>query len=201
MKPFASRAPMYTRHTRRASGFTLAEVAVTIVVVGFALVLVLEGMNKAKMFAAHTHNAKIAAELASLTLAEIESGLYWDEIDQMGLDGTYAEEGYETYYWEVIVGDETFPDLQDADPLLEHDTWAYQRERELDQRDEDDEDEEEIEEPYEKVRIRVTFPQFTDQKAEIILERWIPWEQVYGVDEEDEEAAAATPNGGGGGDR
>jgi prepilin-type N-terminal cleavage/methylation domain-containing protein len=178
------------RPLRRRGGFTLAEVAVTLVIVGITLLWVLEGMNRAKMTAAHTHNIKIAEELATITLSEIESGLYWEEVDEHGLDGNYAEEGYETFYWEVVLGDETFPDLQDAEPLLEYDTFAERRRREDEAAAENDDDEEEdAEEPYEKVRIRVVFPQFTEQKAEVLLERWIPWAQVYGPSEEDVAAA------------
>ena len=179
--------------SRRRAGFTLAEVAVTLVIVGITLLWILEGMNRAKMTAAHTHNAKIASELAEITLGEIESGLYWEDIDENGLDGNYAEEGYEAFYWEVVVGEETFPDMQDDESLLEYDTFAEQRRREEEERADsnEDEDEDEIEEPYEKVRIRVVFPQFTEQKAEVILERWIPWDQVYGPSEEDLEAAAS----------
>ena len=39
-------------------------------------------------------------------------------------------------------------------------------------------------EPYERVSIRVTFPKLSEQPNEITLERWIPWDQVYGVDED-----------------
>jgi prepilin-type N-terminal cleavage/methylation domain-containing protein len=174
----------------KRGGFTLAEVAVTLVIVGITLLWVLEGMNRAKMTAAHTHNVKIAEELAMQTLSEIEAGLFWEDIDEHGIDGNYAEEGYESFHWEVVVGEETFADMQGAEPLLEYDTFAEQRKLEEKARAESDEDEEEVEEPYEKVRIRVTFPQFTEQKAEVILERWIPWEQVYGPSEEDKAAAA-----------
>ncbi|MEM7310521.1 MAG: prepilin-type N-terminal cleavage/methylation domain-containing protein [Planctomycetota bacterium] len=177
---------------RTQAGFTLAEIAVTIIIVGITLLWILEGLNNAKMTAAHTHHMKIASELAMQTLAEIESGLYWEDIDEDGLTGTYAEEGYETFAWEVVLGDESFPDLDPDDSrTLEHDTWAYQRELEEQQAFEDgddDEDEDDVEEPYEKVKIRVQFPQTTQQKPEIILERWIPWAQVYGQSDEDIEA-------------
>ena len=43
----------------------------------------------------------------------------------------------------------------------------------------------------EKVKIRVVFPQFTEQTAEVILERWIRWKQVYGSDEDEEAEAEA----------
>jgi prepilin-type N-terminal cleavage/methylation domain-containing protein len=173
----------------KRGGFTLAEVAVTLVIVGITLLWVLEGMNRAKMTAAHTHNVKIAEELAMLTLSEIEAGLFWEDIDEHGLDGNYAEEGYESFYWEVVVGEETFADMQGEEKALKWDTFDEKRRREEEARAESDEDEEEVEEPYQKVRIRVTFPQFTEQKAEVILERWIPWEQVYGPSEEDKAAA------------
>ena len=49
---------------------------------------------------------------------------------------------------------------------------------------------------YEKVRIRVEFPKLAEYENEIVLERWIPWEQVYGPDEEaaaEEGAEGALP--------
>ena len=172
----------------RRGGFTLAEVAVTLVIVGITLLWVLEGMNRARMTAAHTHNVKIASELALQTLGQVEAGLFWEEIDEHGISGNYAEEGYESFYWEIVLGDETFPDLEDMDPTIPHDAFVEARRREQeaeDASDDDDEDEEEAEEPYEKVKLRVTFPQTTEQKAEILFERWIPWAQVYGPSEED----------------
>ena len=51
--------------------------------------------------------------------------------------------------------------------------------------DDDEEEDEETNEPFEKVRIRVTFPQLSERPAEYVVERWIPWDQVYGPDEED----------------
>jgi hypothetical protein len=72
--------------------------------------------------------------------------------------------------------------------LLEHDSLRAREPRAERQREENDEDEEDIEEVYEKVRIRVVFPQFTELEAQVVLERWIPWEQVYGPSEEDEDA-------------
>ncbi len=169
---------------QRKGGFTLAEVAVTLVIVGITLLWVLEGLSRARMTAAHTHHTKIAAELAMTTLAEVESGLFWEDIDEDGLIGTYAEEGYETFSYEVVLGDETFDDWdEDENQTLEFDSWAHQRE--LEEEETDDEDEEDVEEPYEKVKIRVTFPKTTQQKPELVLERWIPWDQVYGPSEED----------------
>ena len=186
------------RRTRRA-GFTLAEVAVTLVIVGITLLWVLEGLNRAKLTAAHTHHSKIAAELGMHTLSEIESGLYWEDIDEYGLTGNYAEEGYEEFAFEVVLGDETFADWdEDTGRTLEHDSWLHERElEEQEQQDsgEDDEDEEQ-EEPYEKVRIRVLFPRTTEQKPELVLERWIPWDQVYGPSEEDLLAEQDAVNGG-----
>ena len=49
----------------------------------------------------------------------------------------------------------------------------------------DDDEEEDAEEPYEKIRVRVTFPILSEYSNQLELERWIPWDQVYG-EEEDE---------------
>ena len=43
-------------------------------------------------------------------------------------------------------------------------------------------------EPYETVRIRVTFPKLGEQPNTLDLERYVPWEQVYGEDEEEKDA-------------
>ena len=179
---------------RARGGFTLAEVAVTLIIVGITLLWILEGLNNAKMTAAHTHHQKIASELGMETLAQIEAGLFWEDLDVGDdLNGTYADEGYEAFSWEVVLGDETFDDLPEPDDDV-HDSFLERQRREDEAREEeglDDEDEEEIEEPYEKVRVRVHFPKLTEVKSEIILERWVPWEQVYGPSEEDQAAEEA----------
>lgn len=166
---------------RRRGGFTLAEVAVTIAIVALGLLWVIDGLQRAKMAAAHTNNRKIATELALLTLGQIEAGLFWDEIDDT-MSGTYAEEGYEAFYWDVALGDESFLDYEPDDPTLPHDAFRYKREQE--EEDDDYDEDEEAAQPYEKVKIRITFPKLTDQKAEVVFERWMPWELVYGPDEE-----------------
>lgn len=158
---------------------------VTLIVVGITLTLILQGLNTAKMTAAHTHNRKVARELALITLGELEAGLFWEdlEVGEDQLSGSYAEEGYELFFWEVIVGDENFPEYEDSEDGY-HDSYAYRRYQE-DEEDDDYDDEEEAE-PYERVSIRVTFPKLAEQPNEITLERWIPWDQVYGVDEDQE---------------
>lgn len=161
---------MRRRHAR--AGFTLAEVAVTIVIVGIALVLVLQGLNTSKVTAAHTRNQKLARDLGLFTLGQIESGLLRDDIDS-GMVGTYAEEGYPDFNWEIAVGDDT---LREQPQDGKFDSWAPTAAEEEAKKDE----EEDAEEPYEKVRVRVTFPKIREFTNELTLERWIPWAQVYG---------------------
>ena len=72
------------------TGFTLAEVAVTIVIVGIALVLCLQGLHGSKLQAAWTRNFKLARELGATTMGEIASGLYAEDIRD-GLSGTYSD--------------------------------------------------------------------------------------------------------------
>lgn len=146
------------------------------------MLLVLEGLNNAKMTAAHTRNYKLSRELALLTLGQIASGEFREDIED-GLVGSYAEEGYPDFTFEVLVGDATFRTRNENG---EFDSWAP-RDSEL---DEDPEDAEEAEQPYEKVRIKITSPAIGVRKNELVLERWIPWKQVYGESEED----AATAN-------
>ncbi len=172
---------------RARAGFTLAEVMVTLMIVSIGLLLVTQGLTRARFTTAETHFRKVARELALQTLGELESGLFWEELDGGGevLTGTYAEEGYEDFHYELVLGDQDF--LGDRSSRYDrnqgfHDSWDYEREREERQRKKDgkDEDEDEVTEPFEKVRIKVGYPAFGDEPGKLVLERWIPWEQVYG---------------------
>jgi prepilin-type N-terminal cleavage/methylation domain-containing protein len=162
-----------TAHGRGRAGFTLAEVAVTIMIVGVALTFILQGLNAAKMTAAQTRNVKLARELALLTLGQVSTGLYQDDIEN-GLTGTYAEQGYPEIVYEVAVGDQTF---LERDPNAPFDSWQKTPE-EIEKAEEED-----IQEPFEKVKVRITFPKFAEYKNEAVYEQWIPWEQVYGSEE------------------
>lgn len=184
----------------KRAGFTLAEVAVTLVIVSIGLVLVLQGLSTTKLSAAETHYRKVARELAQLTLAEVESGLLWEDIgkaDRSGkaLTGTYADEGYEAFHYELVLGDEEFRQREPSAGAegAFHDSWAYERGRE-ERRAEREDEEVESEEPFEKVRVKVLYPSFGERESSLVLERWIPWELVYEQDE-DEDAPAPEPEG------
>jgi len=177
---------MIPRRLRR--GFTLAEVAVTIALIGLALAWMLQVLNASKLTAAYSRNLKLSRELALLTLGQIESGEYADDLDNERLDGTYAEEGYPDFAYEVVIGDENFrPDPTDQRAF---DNWQAERQRrEREQRAEEaDESEEEEDQAYEKIQIKVTFPKIQDMRNDYILERWLPWRQLH---PEDAEAAEA----------
>ncbi len=186
----------------KRAGFTLAEVAVTLLIVSIGLVLVLQGLGTAKVSAAETHYRKVARELALLTLGRVEAGLFWEELDGDGstLTGTYAEEGYEDFHYELVFGEEDFSQSSasyDRESSY-HDNWAYERERERERRDREDDngsgdDEEQAEEPFEKVRIRVGYPRLTERESTLTLERWMPWEQVYGGEEGEAPPAEESP--------
>jgi len=166
-------------------GFTLAEVAVTIVIVGIGMLLVLQGLNTAKMSAAQTKNLKLSRELALLTLGQIASGQFQDDI-QNGLHGTYAEEGWPAFAFDVVVGDETF---QTRSNDATFDSWAPKPNAKKDDKKTDQDPKDQIDQPYEKVKIKVTFPTMQIEgeqlKHELVLEEWIPWKQVYGEKEDD----------------
>ena len=189
-----------SRERGARAGFTLAEIAVTIVIVGIGLVLVLQGLNHSKMTAAHTRNIKLARELGLLTLGQVEAGIYRDDIAE-GLRGDYSQEGWPDFQYEVAVGDMTFegqPAEAYDEPSRRFDNWAAAREEEQAQSDastSEEEDEESVE-PYEKVRIRVTFPKLGEAKNELVLERWIAWEQVYGAAEGEATDVDAAGEGG-----
>lgn len=176
---------------RRSAGFTLAEVAVAIVIVGMGLLWILEGLNLAKLTAAHTRNYKLARDLALVTLGQIESGQFQDDIER-GLVGNYAEEGFPEFSYEVAVGDETFVERR-ADGSF--DSWEL-RGKAKEAAEEREKDEEAPEEPFEKVKVKITFPKIREFPSELVLERWIPWKQVYGEDEEEAAANAASSGAG-----
>lgn len=187
--------------SRARAGFTLAEVAVTLLIVSMGLVLVMQGLTTAKHSAATTHFRKVARELGGLTLGQLEAGLFWEDLQGGGssgdvLTGNYAEEGYEEFSYELVLGDEQFSEeRQDYDKNGSyHDTWAYERERERDRKDADDEDEDAVTEPFQKARIRVTYPRLGEAGNTLVIERWIPWELVYGS--EGSETAKPSDDGG-----
>ena len=133
MTPLAARA-------RR--GFTLVEVAVTIVIVGIGLTLVLQAMNTATTSAAQTRNMKIARELGLLTLGRIKSGLYQEEVRDR-FYGSYAEDEFPEFEFEVLLGDEAFDEQPDAnDPDRPFDNFRAREERLAEEADATDEDEE-----------------------------------------------------------
>lgn len=180
-------------------GFTLAEVAVTLVIVGIGLLFVLQGLSTSKFTAAQTHNRKLARELALVTLGEIQAGLYREELgDDDHLYGNYGEDGYEEWLWEVALGDASLSDEEPERSGLTFDTFA-DRQRRIDEAEEDedkkDKDEEDAREPYEKVRIRVSYPKLGDFPHSITLERWMPWDDVYGPaeDQQDAQPSGETP--------
>lgn len=170
--------PRRAARVRRRGGFTLAEIAVTIVIVGIGLLLVLQGLNTAKLTAAHTRNMKLARELGMLTLGQIAAGVLQEDIES-GYFDTYAEEGYPDFTFEIMLGDDTFREPNDDGTFNSWDPELYEDE-------EDVEDEEEVEEPYEEVRVRVTYPAIKDMPNQLTLEQWIPWKQVHGEAEDDE---------------
>jgi prepilin-type N-terminal cleavage/methylation domain-containing protein len=171
---------------RGKRGFTLAEVAVTIAIVGLALAWMLQTLSSSKMTAAYSRNLKLARELSIYTLGQIESGLYAEELDQDRIEGSYADEGYPDFFFEAVLGDESLsPNRDDARAF---DNWRH--EQQVKQRNSTREEEEETEQPYEKVQVRVTFPKIGDLKNDYIVERWLPWKQVH-PDEETAEGGKA----------
>ena len=173
-------------------GFTLAEVAVTIVIVGIAVVMMLQSLNRAKLESAHTRNTKLARELALITLGQIESGLFRDDLDR-GLSGTYADEGYPMFAYEVVAGDDSFLSADTGYGGNRFDTWQDRRQREDEARSASERDEdEEAREPYERVKVKVTWQvKIQDLPTELVLERWMPWDQAYGPPGADRATAGA----------
>lgn len=165
------------RSDRAKSGFTLAEVAVTIIIVGIVLVVSLEGLNNSMFQAAHTRDMKIARELGLFTLGQVESGLFAEDIeDHMG--GDYSDQEYKDFTWELVFGDEAF-DEPEEETEGAFDSWAPT--------DEEEDEDEDAEQPYETVRVKVTFPGPKQAKNELTLEQWITWSFVYGEEDPEEQ--------------
>lgn len=159
--------------TRARSAFTLVEVAVTIVIVGITLVFSLQILQGAKLTAAQTRNEKLAREFALYTLGRIEAGVYWEEVSDLRLDGSYADEGHPEFTFEVVMGDEAFVE-RDEYGRANFDNWR--------QRDEDRHEDEELaeeEQAYEKVQVKVFFPKLAEFNNEIVLEKWVDWRRVH----------------------
>jgi prepilin-type N-terminal cleavage/methylation domain-containing protein len=170
--------PHKTTSARRG-GFTLAEVAVTVVIVGVALTLCMQALGTAKATAVQTRNLKLARELGLFKLGELESGVYLEEVDaDSTLADTFAEQGHEDFAWEIALGDETFVE-QDANAPFN--SWSKKFEDDKEKKEE--QGAEEAEQPYERVKVRVTFRKIAGLKNEVVLERWIPWKQVYKTEE------------------
>jgi len=184
------------------SGFTLAEIAITLLIVGFTLLSVLEGLETAKVGAAQANNRKIALGLAMGTIANVEAGLYWEDLEGVkgSLDGNYAEvdERYEVFYWELIVGDDELEEEQADDESAYFDNYRERRVRAQEEEDLPDQDAAYAETgttggPFERVVVRVTFPRLGPKLSNTLtVERWIPLEQVFGVspDAPDDDSAS-----------
>ncbi|MEZ6013624.1 MAG: prepilin-type N-terminal cleavage/methylation domain-containing protein [Planctomycetota bacterium] len=188
-----------TRRGLGREGFTLAEAAVTIAIVAIVLTMILQALEVAKITAAHTMYMKAARELGSTMLGEIEAGRWQDELDS-GMSGSFADKDQPDYYWDLALGDESFPDRVNEDQDDRYKPFDNYRARDEWRADNSDPDEDEEEQPFEKIKLRVRFPKIRQLSDEIVLERWVRWAQIYGKDEEEEAAAgAADPNAAGGG--
>ncbi len=165
-------------------GFTLVEVAVALVIIGISLTLLLESLQGSKMQAAHTRNLKLARELGVLTLGQVESGLFAEELES-GYSESYAGENYPDFSFELRVGEDVFEDTQEYDDSGFHDAFRARADREFESNRDNDVDED-VAEEFEKVRIRVTFPKFAQFKNYVDIESWMVWEQVYGSEDEEE---------------
>jgi prepilin-type N-terminal cleavage/methylation domain-containing protein len=183
----------------RSQGFTLAEVAVTIVIVGTMLIYLLQGLNGTKLLAASTRNMKLSRELALAKLGQISSGLYQEDIDK-GLTGTFADEGYPEFSYEVVVGDENFVDDHGNAGNVSDERFDSWNQPNLDdpKKSSTDPNAEAVEKPFEKVRIRVVAPKIQEYSNHLTLEQWFPWVQVYGEKKDDQKALPGSSKSGSG---
>jgi len=180
------------------AGFTLVEAAITIAIVGITLAASVQALHGATQTAAHTQRLKIARELSLEMLGEIASGLWAEDLETLRY-GTFASKDRPMYSYELALGDEPLEparmgdDPSDLNPQR-FDNWKFNRERELD--DNPDLADEESEEPFEKIRIRVSFPILPglEQMDNFVeFERWYAWGQVYLTEDEENIEDAALP--------
>ena len=187
------------RPSHGSGGFTLVEAAITLAIVALVLVTILQGMEGAKLSAYHTRQKKTAYELAVGLLGEVSVGLWREELES-GMTGNGAELDEPDFFWELALGEDVLEEQQDNDEERPFDNFAARRDWEERNRSDTEEDEledgEEPVEPFEKIRIRVTFTKLRDFSNELVLESWVPWEEIYGPTEEDETAAVADDAGG-----
>ena len=179
-----------SRKAGESAGFTLAEAAVTIAIVGIVLLAVMQGLQGAKMASLNVKNQKTAYELGTGLLGEIRVGLYREELES-GMTGDFAEQDEPDFRWEVTLGDDVFTDSDEGGEDRPFDNLQDRRDREEDRENSSDsrftdEEDEEAVEPFEKVKVRVTYPLVEEYPTELLLEAWIPWVEVYGPEEEEE---------------
>jgi len=185
---------------RARGGFTLAEVAVTLLIMGLCMLYVLQGLNESRHTAMYTYRTKMAREMATLLLSKVEAGAYWEDLESDNmLSGACVEEDelYEDYFWEMTFGDEAeFSTVLEGDRKKwdrdDHTTLSYRDMQERERDHDEGEDELLTEEPFEDVRVRITLETELENKVLITLEKKIPWDLVYGTNEEEEEGGSGT---------
>ena len=158
----------------KRSGFTLAEVAVTIVIVGILLVVSVQALNNSLAQASHTRNINIARELAMLSLARLEAGLFIDELEDH-MEGDYSDDDQPYFNWEIVLDTEEFYDEEQLE-TDRFDSWEPT----------DEDEDTESGDPWVVARVKVRFPVQTGRKDNIVLERWLTREFVYGPEDEDD---------------
>ena len=180
---------------RRRRGFTLAEAAITIAIVGLTITYTLQALTSAQTTAAHTHEMKLAREMALRTLGEIATGQYQAEMNDV-IQGTYPEDEAPYMSYQIAFGDASLPshgEPRDDGYTERVDNWENRRQ--WSEQQNADSTEEESQEDYEVVRIRVIFPKHTEELDDFIeFEAWIPWDQGYGAEEETTEAGEELPD-------
>ncbi|MDE0904191.1 MAG: hypothetical protein OSB42_06130 [Planctomycetota bacterium] len=165
---------------------------------GITLAASVQALHGATQTAAHTQRLKIARELSLEMLGEIASGLWAEDLESLRY-GTFASKDRPMYSYELALGDEPLEPARMGDDAYDYnpqrfDNWKFNRDRELE--DNPDLADEESEEPFEKIRIRVSFPILPglEQMDNFVeFERWYAWGQVYLTEDEENIEDAALP--------
>ena len=138
------------------------------------------------MTAAHTRNLKLSRELALLTLGRIESGLYQEEHRRRDHRGQLRRGGLPGLH--LRGRDRRREPARARSTTARSSTTGQSRE---DEQAEDEDEEERRAALREGPDPRHRSPRSSELKNELVLEHWIPWDQVYGDRRADDDDGGA----------
>jgi general secretion pathway protein I len=107
----------------RQRGFSLLEVLVALVVIGMALLAVLQSTGSASRTALHLDETGLARWVASNEIVRVRAAPGWPEI---GLDSGSTRLGERNWYWRRSISQSPEPDLRRIDVQVYRDAQEQQ---------------------------------------------------------------------------